>query len=163
MSHTPDSRRSVLYVEDHPVNAMLMSALFDMRPDLRLVIATTGGEALCLISGLCPVLLLLDLRLPDCNGTQLLALLRLQTGDTPAVAVTADDDFNIAGTGFCELWTKPLHMAQVLQRLDALTSSSPADFGQGHALPDSDMALAGAHGFQGMASETHQRNINRSI
>ncbi len=118
----PSSRRSVLYVEDHPVNAMLMGAIFERRPQLRLVVATTGEEAVCCASGLDPVLLLVDLRLPDCHGAQLLDVLRLIPGceETPAVAVTADGDYDLAGTGFAELWAKPMDLHQVLRRLDAL-------------------------------------------
>lgn len=156
MSRFPDLRRPVLYVEDHPVNALLMGALFERRPELRLVVATTGQEALCLIAGLQPVLLLLDLRLPDCHGAQLLPLLRLHTADAPAVAVTADDDFDITGTGFCEMWTKPLHLHEVLARVDALTSSSPAAGARAHTLPEAETALAVTHGFDSMASQSHQ-------
>jgi CheY-like chemotaxis protein len=128
----PSTRRSVLYVEDHPVNAMLMSAMFERLPGLDLVVAATGQEALCMAPGLDPVLLLLDLRLPDCHGSDLLPLLRLLPGceSAPAVAVTADGDFDITGTGFVELWAKPLNLQDVLQRVEALvgpgsTSSAP--------------------------------------
>jgi CheY-like chemotaxis protein len=123
------SRRSVLYVEDHPVNVMLMSALFDRRPELRLEVATTGQEAVCCASGLNPALLLVDLRLPDCHGSQLLDVLRLIPGceDTPAVAVTADGAYDIRGTGFSELWAKPMDLQHVLRRLDALTALTRGD------------------------------------
>jgi len=117
------ARRPVLYVEDHPVNALLMAAIFERRPELELVIATTGEEALKRAAGLAPALLLLDLGLPDCHGSQLLGRLRALPGcDTPlAVAVTADASFEIEGTGFCELWAKPLNIDLVLRRLDGLT------------------------------------------
>lgn len=117
------SRRTVLYVEDHPVNALLMSAIFERRPELELVIAGTGQEALRVAAGLQPVLLLLDLGLPDCHGSQLLGRLRALPGcaTAPAIAVTADATFDIEGTGFLELWSKPLHLDQVLRRLSELT------------------------------------------
>lgn len=116
------ARRTVLYVEDHPVNALLMAAIFERRPQLDLVIANSGAEALSLAAGLKPALLLLDLGLPDCHGSQLLGRLRALPGleTPPAVAVTADVTFDIAGTDFCELWPKPLHLSHVLLRLDAL-------------------------------------------
>ena len=122
------ARRPVLYVEDHPVNALLMNAIFERRPQFELVIATTGKEALGMASGLQPALLLLDLSLPDCHGSQLLGLLRALPGceSVPAVAVPAHADFEIEGTGFCELWPKPLHLDQVLTRLEALTRPAPA-------------------------------------
>lgn len=122
------ARRSVLYVEDHPVNALLMAAIFERRPLLDLVIATTGKEAMSMAAGLEPALLLLDLGLPDCHGSQLLGQLRALPGceKVPAIAVTAHADFEIEGTGFCELWSKPLHLGHVLTRLDALTSGPVA-------------------------------------
>ncbi len=118
----PPSPHQVLYVEDHPINALLMTAIFERRPALELVVATTGKEALRMAAGLKPALLMLDLGLPDCHGAQLLTLLRAVPGceAAPAVAVTAHFDFDITGTGFCELWAKPLNLDHVLQRLDAL-------------------------------------------
>jgi len=130
MDRDPTPTRPVLYVEDHPVNAMLMAALFENRPGLKLVVAGTGQQALCIAAGLNPVLLLLDMRLPDCHGSQLLPLLRQLPGceTAPAVAVTAEDDFSLADSGFVELWAKPLDLGWVLRRLDALTGgSAPPD------------------------------------
>lgn len=116
-------QQQVLYVEDHPVNVILMEALFMHRPHLQLHVATSGEQAVRVAAALQPALVLLDLRLPDCHGEQLLPVLRRLRGweDVPAVAVTAEDDFEITGTGFCELWPKPLDMLWVLQRLDELT------------------------------------------
>ncbi len=156
MSRHPDNRRPVLYVEDQSIHALVMGALFELRPQLRLVVAATGAEALCLVTGLDPVMLLLELHLPDCHGRQLLPLLRLHSPEAAAVAVTTDDDFDITGSDFCELWPKPLDLRHVLARLDALTNAAPADTLRAHALPDSPAALAVAHGFEGMASLTHQ-------
>lgn len=122
------ARRTVLYVEDHPVNALLMAAIVEQRPELQLVVATTGEEALCMAAGLNPALLLLDLGLPDCHGSRLLGLLRSLPGceHVPAVAVTADVTFDISGWGFRELWPKPLYVDQVLARLDALVGTQPS-------------------------------------
>ncbi|MEO6276494.1 response regulator [Roseateles sp.] len=122
----PAPRLTVLYVEDHPVNALLMTAICERRPQLELVVATSGADAMRAAVGLRPVLLLLDLGLPDCHGSQLLGRLRALPGleTAPAIAVTADAAFDIAGTGFSELWSKPLHLDQVLARLDALTGVS---------------------------------------
>ena len=121
-------RRTVFYVEDHPVNALLMAAIFERRPHLELVIATNGQEALATAAGMQPALLLLDLGLPDCHGSQLLRRLRMLPGmaSIPAIAVTADATFSIEGTDFCELWPKPLHLNLVLARLDVLTGAAPA-------------------------------------
>ncbi|HEY1131276.1 MAG TPA: response regulator [Roseateles sp.] len=122
------ARRTVLYVEDHPVNALLMAAILERRPELDLHIAATGDEALRLAASLQPVLLLLDLGLPDCHGSRLLGLLRALPGceTVPAVAVTADAYFAIEDWGFLELWPKPLQVDDVLARLDALVGTAPS-------------------------------------
>ena len=121
------ARRTVLYVENRAVNALLMAAILERRPELDLVVAPTGEEALCLAAGLRPALLLLDLGLPDCQGSHLLGLLRAlpRCGATPAVAVAADTRFAIEDWGFCERWAKPLSVADVLARLDALLGTRP--------------------------------------
>src|SRR5687767_4076931 len=121
-----DRRPVVLYVEDHPVNAVLMEALFERRPALRLVIADTGQAALQIAPTLNPQLLLLDLQLPDCHGSELLPMLRQVPGcdSAPAVAVTANSDFDIDGTGFIDLWPKPMNLDRVLEQLDRLVPAA---------------------------------------
>ena len=41
-------REAVLYVEDHPVNVLLMQTVFELRPELDLVIAVDGASAMAL-------------------------------------------------------------------------------------------------------------------
>src|SRR5689334_16673186 len=105
MNHETDdlAPREVLYVEDHPTNVQLMRAIFKRRPQLKLVVAFDGGEALTLAARMEPALLLLDLRLPDCHGVQLLHELRQREGwdAIPAIAVTAEPGFRMQDTGFC--------------------------------------------------------------
>lgn len=112
----------VFYVEDHPTNVHLMQALFRRRPQYELVVAGDGESARSAAGRLRPGLLLLDLRLPDCHGRDLLEELRRVDGwaDIPAVAVTAERGFHIEGTSFCEIWPKPLDLNFVLGRLDRL-------------------------------------------
>ena len=89
-------RLPVLYVEDNAVNVLIMEALFERRPGLRLVVACTLAEALAealeQACDLYPVWLLLDLRLPDGDGRALLPILRRVPGceTAPAVEVTAE-------------------------------------------------------------------------
>lgn len=129
--------QTVLYVEDHPVNVLLMEALFSKRSNTLLHVATTGMQAWRLSATLRPALLLLDLRLPDCHGAPLLKLLRQRPGwqDIRAIAVTAEYEFELEGTGFLEVWSKPLNLPAVMARLDQLlqpgstppgTSAEPA-------------------------------------
>lgn len=118
-----DARAVVLYVEDHPVNVMIMEALLQHRPHLRLVVATTGEEGLQAARIEHPDLILLDYHLPDCNGVELLAQLRGLDGlgATPAVAVSATDaGIELQGSTFCEFWSKPLDVPRTLQAIDRL-------------------------------------------
>lgn len=113
---------NVLYVEDHPVNVLLMQALFAKRPRARLAVATTGEEGLRAAKQCAPDLLLLDLRLPDCHGVDLLHRLRElpELADVPAVAVTAEDTRELSQADFVEVWHKPMDMHATLARLDRL-------------------------------------------
>jgi len=116
----PDARDVVLYVEDHPVNVLLMQTVFELRPELELVVAVDGASAMKLAAALRPALLLLDLRLPDCHGTELLERMRALPGwaQIPAIAVTAEAEFMPAGTTFSDVWHKPLRVPTLLTRLD---------------------------------------------
>jgi CheY-like chemotaxis protein len=114
------NREVVLYVEDHPVNALLMQTVFELRPELELVVAVDGATAMAAARHLRPALLLLDLRLPDCYGTELLERMRRVPGwdAIPAIAVTAEAEFMPAGTSFSDVWHKPLRVPTLLARLD---------------------------------------------
>ena len=114
----------VLYVEDNPVNAVLMEAIIGLRPGVTLKVAPTGTSALQLLDSWVPDLLLLDMHLPDMLGTALLTEIRRrfpQLG-TPAVAVSAaarsDDISQALAGGFAAYWTKPLDIDRTLTELD---------------------------------------------
>lgn len=117
-----DGLSSVLYIEDSPLNVIVMEAMFEQRRDLRLHVAEAGMPAWRLSAKLQPSLLLVDLNLPDCHGSDLLKLLRMRHGwaQVPAIAVTADSDFDAIGAGFLELWAKPLDVRRTLDRLAEL-------------------------------------------
>jgi CheY-like chemotaxis protein len=136
-------QRTVLYVEDHPVNVLLMQALFRKRPQHRLVVATTGEAGFRAAVAETPDLLLLDLRLPDCHGTELLQRLRAvqALGPVPVVAVTAEDTSDLAATGFVEIWHKPMDLHAALARLDRLLERPP-----GPAAPDATTVAAAPGG-----------------
>ena len=122
-------RQQVLYVEDEPVNALLMRALFERIAEADLVVADCGAQALLAARELHPALLLLDLRLPDMHGSELLTRLRAIPGcERPrAIAVSAECDFVLAGSGFDELWLKPLDVRVMIERIDSLLAAARHD------------------------------------
>lgn len=67
---------SVLYVDDNPVNLVLMEAMLRLLPGLRLFSAENAAEGLRLALQERPQLILLDIQLPDMDGFELLARLR---------------------------------------------------------------------------------------
>ncbi len=115
----------VLYVEDNPVNVMLMEAMFERLPGLQLRVANTPQQGLQMATDDPPQLLLLDIQLPGMDGFELLALLRAdpRTRGVPAVAISADamPDSIARGlaAGFADYLTKPVDMDQVAAAVHA--------------------------------------------
>ncbi len=122
----PPRRREVLYIEDELLNQLLLKEMFRARPDWRLQVASDGASGLALLRARRPDLLLVDMNLPDTTGLALLRTLRADSGlaGLPCIAVSADAlpaQIDAArAAGFDDYWTKPIDVAQVLGRLDAL-------------------------------------------
>lgn len=115
--------RVVLYVEDDPVNAMLMQGILELRQGCQLLVARSGAEARRQVADHRVDLLLCDLHLPDITGDALLSRLRdagLPAG-VPALLVTAEAEAVAADLarrgGFDGHWSKPLDVAATLRSL----------------------------------------------
>lgn len=111
-----DGTRVVLYIEDNPVNAMLMEAMLDDLPGLRLLVATQPAEGLELARRERPALVLTDIQMPGMDGFEVLRRLRAraETRHIPVLAVSANampaDVAEALGAGFAEYLTKPLDL-----------------------------------------------------
>ena len=109
----------VLYVDDNLVNLMLMEAMLQMLPQVRLLTAEDAVAGLQQAQREKPALVLLDIQLPGMDGYEMLAHLRAAPATTaiPVVAVSANAmpaDIEAArAAGFADYLTKPLD----LQRL----------------------------------------------
>lgn len=107
----------VLYIEDNPVNVLLVEQLLARWPQIRFVHADDGHGGIALARRLLPDLVLLDMQLPDMHGTAVLAALRADpaTAELAVVSLSASDlpeDAAIAReSGALEYWTKPIDVA----------------------------------------------------
>ncbi len=116
----------LLYVDDDRINLMLFENACAVLPELRVSTAADGAEALELAREHIPELLVIDLHLPDGDGTELLARLRHEIGlqQVPAVLCSADHDDVLreraAAAGFAACWTKPVNAGLLRQGLAAL-------------------------------------------
>jgi len=108
----PDSAL-VLIVDDSPRNRKLVSDVLRFA-GLRTVEAATATEGLALASAHLPDVILMDLRLPDLDGTEAVRALRTEprTSRIPVVAMTAlrvdDTDGWLVGAGFAGAIGKPI-------------------------------------------------------
>jgi PAS domain S-box-containing protein len=116
--------RQVLYIEDEPLNVLLMKEVFKVRPQWKLQVALDGRTGLEQVQRLRPDLLLIDMNLPDMNGMELIRTLRgnPETSGLHCIALSADAmqrqiDAAMAA-GFDGYWTKPIHVAQMLENLN---------------------------------------------
>lgn len=116
--------RQVLYVEDDPVNALLMQGIVELRPGCRLQVARSGAEACDYVGKHSVDLVLCDLRLPDVAGDALLSELHAAglAATVPALLVTAENAHVAADlardSGFDGFWSKPLDVAATLRSLE---------------------------------------------
>jgi len=108
----------IAVIEDNPDNRMLVQALLEDRYDLSEY--ETGVEALEGLPGDIPDLILLDISLPEMDGTEVLAWLRDQDElkQIPVIALTAHamagDREKYLSVGFNEYVTKPIIDEDVL-------------------------------------------------
>ncbi len=122
--------RQVLYVEDEPLNVVLMQEIFRGRPEWLLHIACTGSEGVTLAQQLQPDLLLIDMNLPDFGGLEVLRRVRADpaTRAIPAIALSADamtEQVAAArAAGFQDYWTKPIDLNGLLRDLAAVLAKA---------------------------------------
>jgi signal transduction histidine kinase/ActR/RegA family two-component response regulator len=117
----------VLYIEDNPVNEMLVREMLSLRPGTLLDTAPDGASGIArATSGPAPDLILLDLQLPDMSGIDVMRRLHSEPSLAGCrfVALSAnamrEDVSQALAAGFNEYWTKPLNLQQFLADIDAL-------------------------------------------
>jgi CheY-like chemotaxis protein len=121
--------RTLLIADDNRLSRELVRDVLTS-PDCRVVEAANGQEAIDRLDAASPDLVLLDLEMPVKDGFAALAVIRNHPrfSDIPVIAVTAKamllDRDRILAAGFDAYVTKPIDIAKLRQRVDALLRSS---------------------------------------
>ena len=124
---------TVLYVEDDRDNITLVERMLKKRPGVRLLVATKGQDGLELARSGNPRLILLDRRLPDMLGNEVLRQLKAstRTETIPVVVLSGDssqehaDEFTTLGAA--EFLAKPFDIHQLIALIDRFCAPLPAD------------------------------------
>jgi CheY-like chemotaxis protein len=115
--------RRVLYVEDEPLNVVLMQEVFRGQPGWSLEVAADGAAGIAAAQARPPDLALIDMNLPDMTGLEVVRALREhpRTAALRCIALSADalrDQMEVArAAGFDDYWTKPIDVRRMLAAL----------------------------------------------
>jgi two-component system KDP operon response regulator KdpE len=117
----------VLVIDDEP--QLLRALTINLRArHYEVHAATTGGDALKLAAAHPPDVVILDLGLPDMDGTDVIAVLRGWT-DVPVLVLSGRSDsidkVDALDAGADDYVTKPFGMDELLARLRAMTRRIP--------------------------------------
>ncbi len=135
-SRTYPAARTVLYVEDMVENLRLVEQVLRQRPSTTVIPAMLAGVALDLARQHRPDLILLDLRLPDMPGEDVMHQLRTDpaTRNIPIVILSAYASKKhidqLLATGATAYLTKPIRVRDLLQTLDAILGDAEPDAAQ---------------------------------
>lgn len=127
---SPKRKMRVLYVEDNMYNLMLFDDVMRTRDDVDVRMAQNGAQGFEVAGNWQPDVLVLDGRLPDTHGIDLLQRMRGIAGlqATPAFMCSADTqpEHKILAeqAGFAGYWTKPVDFDKVFDELDRVAASS---------------------------------------
>jgi CheY-like chemotaxis protein len=118
-ARTAAAPQSVLCIEDHPLNMALVEILLEGLPGVRLLKAFTGREGVRLAKAELPDLVLLDMRLPDISGLEVVRELSelVSQGLLRVVLLTGEsfsmDVVKAMSLGAHDYWPKPLTAERV--------------------------------------------------
>ena len=110
----------LLYVEDNPINLLLVSKIVATQPCLIMLSANTGAQGLEIARTQCPDIILLDIELPDMSGLAVLRELQQdkRTNAIPVLALSAhaahESIAAALAAGFRHYITKPIRVKAFL-------------------------------------------------
>jgi CheY-like chemotaxis protein len=114
---------AMLYIEDDDNNISLVKALLKRRPQVELHVAMNGRDGIQAAVDKQPALILLDNRLPDATGSEILGELASlpATAAIPVVVLSSDSDDVIAqliAHGAAEAVPKPFDIHKFIAMID---------------------------------------------
>ena len=127
-SDGPQRKMRVWYVEDQMYNLRLFDDVMRTRDDVEVRMAQNGAQGFEVAGNWLPDVLVLDGRLPDTHGIELLQRMRAIPGlqATPAFMCSADTlpEHKVLAeqAGFAGYWTKPVDFDKVFDELDRIAA-----------------------------------------
>ena len=123
---------TVLYIEDNAANTLIVQELLKPWPGVGLLVAADGRSGIARAREAVPDVVLLDMRLPDMHGLEVLAALRTdpRTAAIPVVSLSASampEEVDAArAAGATAYWTKPVDFGPFLKGMAALLGPGAA-------------------------------------
>jgi len=118
------SKHTILVVDDEPDNLEVFKAALEMLHNATVHVASSGDEALSLLTTKHPTIVVTDLSMPRMDGYALLHVLRKRpdTSNLPIIAITAHamlgDRERIMDAGFDGYISKPFDIMTISDNLD---------------------------------------------
>ena len=124
----------ILYIEDNVANVRVVETLLGQFNQLKVISACNGNYGIELARELLPDIILLDIKLPDINGYQVLSMLRNMkiTKNIPVIALSADalplDIERGLEAGFDGYLTKPVELNRLIEVLNKFAGVKKSSF-----------------------------------
>jgi CheY-like chemotaxis protein len=125
---------TILYIEDNVPNAELVQMIMDTcHKGVRLIISSTGTQAVALAKENLPEMILLDLNLPDISGREVLKNLKndAETKEIPVIIVSADamphQLHALMNEGATEYLTKPINVEKFNSLINKIIPGDPTE------------------------------------
>lgn len=115
----PQLAGKFLYIEDNPVNALLMTEWSRQFPRLELWVVATAAQGIDEVGRKRPDLVLLDMQLPDMDGVEVIREVRSTAFGAlmPIVVLSAsasrEDMLRARDAGASAYWLKPVDFRQI--------------------------------------------------